>query len=324
MAAADVDDSVAFLSNQYRSEFNDLRRRTLQLSDAFVAKARACQEQLKDIQPVISKEKDELLATLQDQSEIATVDRNRMLATFTWTGVMLTGMTAGCIFSRYVLAPFLSFFISEFYASLAAYVVIPFIAFRYFTGPVAGEFSEVDKSRRHSLLAIAIAEKWNEDEKFGSTIQNVRKISLNRDFREEYVDSHDLQGVLKGYLFSQRFLPGVAPFSFIAPFSIGFGCQLASSYISNDRMKLIAVTMGTSLAIHLGMGMATGYSLGFLALTLLYAAAGFGMLQMYLKYGDGDHKTHAYQVAYMLAVVYSQAIVFTLFTVDANGLSEAN
>lgn len=54
-------------------------------------------------------------------------------------------------------------------------------------------------------------------------------------------------------------------------------------------MKLIAVTMGTSLAIHLGMGMATGYSLGFLALTLLYAAAGFGMLQMYLKYGDGDH-----------------------------------
>uniref|UniRef100_A0A915ACE3 Uncharacterized protein n=1 Tax=Parascaris univalens TaxID=6257 RepID=A0A915ACE3_PARUN len=289
MAAVDVDDSVSYLSNQYRSEFNDLRRRTLQLSDAFVSKARACHEQLKDIQPVISKEKDELLATLQDQSEIATLDRNRMLATFTWTGVMLTGMTAGCIFSRYVLAPFLSFFTSEFYASLAAYVILPFIAFRYFTGPVVGEFSEVDKIRRHNLLAIAVAE-----------------------------------GVLKGYLFSQRFLPGVAPFSFIAPFSIGFGCQLASSYISNDRMKLIAVTMGTSLAIHLGMGMATGYSLGFLALTLLYAAAGFGMLQMYLKYGDGDHKTHAYQVAYMLAVVYSQAIVFTLFTVDANGLSDAN
>ncbi|KHN76505.1 hypothetical protein Tcan_08246 [Toxocara canis] len=290
MAAADTEESpVVYLSNQYKIEFNDLRQRTLQLSDSLYAKACAYQEQLRDIQPAINREKDELLATLQDQSEITAMDHDRMLATFTWAGVMLTGMTAGCIFARYMLAPLLSFFVSEFYASIAVYLVAPYIAFRYFTGPIEGDFKEVDRYRRHSLLAL-------------STVV----------------------GVLKGFLFSGRVLPGIAPPSFIAPLSIGVVSLFASPYIANDRMKMLAVTVGTSVAVHLCVGMTAGFSLGFVVLMIAYAVAQFGMVQMYLKYGDGDNKTHAYQVAYLLAVVYSQAVVFSLFTMDANQFSETN
>ncbi|VDK27689.1 unnamed protein product [Anisakis simplex] len=92
----------------------------------------------------------------------------------------------------------------------------------------------------------------------------------------------------------------------------------------SERLRLVAFTVGTSLLVHLGFGVFNGFTLGFVALTILYGAIGYGMLQLYLKYGDGEDKTHSYQLAYLLAVVYSQAFVFSLFTVDANGLAASN
>lgn len=110
------------------------------------------------MQPVINQQKDELISTLQDQSALSGIDNVKMTATFIWTGIMLSGMTVGLIVTKYALAPVLSLFISGFYATLAAYVVLPAMAFYYFTGPAEGDAKELDVYRRHCLLGIAIAE----------------------------------------------------------------------------------------------------------------------------------------------------------------------
>lgn len=71
---------------------------------------------------------------------------------------MLSGMTVGLVITKYALAPVLSLFISGFYATLAAYAVVPALAYYYFTGPAEGDTKELDIYRRHCLLGIAIAE----------------------------------------------------------------------------------------------------------------------------------------------------------------------
>uniref|UniRef100_A0A0M3JJ07 Aa_trans domain-containing protein n=1 Tax=Anisakis simplex TaxID=6269 RepID=A0A0M3JJ07_ANISI len=110
------------------------------------------------LQPVINQQKDELLVSLQDQSELSGIDSNKLTATFTWTGIMLVGMSAAFIITKYLLAALLSLFISGFYATVAAYVVVPVLAYYYFAAPVEGDAKELDTYRRHSLLGVAIAE----------------------------------------------------------------------------------------------------------------------------------------------------------------------
>ncbi|VDK26722.1 unnamed protein product [Anisakis simplex] len=145
----------------------------------------------------MNEERDKLLATLSDRSQISNLDAAQMMSTFTWAGVMLTGMTTGCIFTRYLLSPILSLFVSPFYVAAFAYIAMPLIAIQYSTGPIEGDFKEVDRSRRHDLLTISIVE-----------------------------------GMLKGFLFSDRYMPGMAPFSFITPLCIGILAPFASPYIA--------------------------------------------------------------------------------------------
>uniref|UniRef100_A0A0M3IDJ4 Membrane spanning protein n=1 Tax=Ascaris lumbricoides TaxID=6252 RepID=A0A0M3IDJ4_ASCLU len=230
---------VMQLANQYKDEFEEIKKQTLTLGDTISAKAQRYQQELNQMQPVINQQKDELISTLQDQSALSGIDNVKMTATFIWTGIMLSGMTVGLIVTKYALAPVLSLFISGFYATLAAYVVLPAMAFYYFTGPAEGDAKELDVYRRHCLLGIAIAE-------------------------------------------------------------------------------LMAVTLGGALATDLAIGMATGLSAGFLLLAVLYTAVGYVVLQLYLKKGNGEAMTHIYQLAFLVAVVYSQGIVYSLLSVDAS------
>uniref|UniRef100_A0A915BK02 Uncharacterized protein n=2 Tax=Parascaris univalens TaxID=6257 RepID=A0A915BK02_PARUN len=274
---------VMQLANQYRDEFEVVKRQTLTLGDTISAKAQRYQQELNQMQPVINQQKDELISTLQDQSALSGIDNVKMTATFVWTGIMLSGMTVGFIVSKYALAPLLSLFISGFYATLAAYVVLPAIAFYYFTGPAEGDAKELDIYRRHCLLGIAVAE-----------------------------------GVLNGFLFCQRIIPGLPPPAPLTAFAIGIGSQAGASFIGNDRMKLMAVTLGGALAADLAIGIATGLSAGFLLLALLYTAVGYVVLQLYLKKGNGEAMTHIYQLAFLVAIVCSQGIVYSLLSVDAS------
>ncbi|VDM44984.1 unnamed protein product [Toxocara canis] len=244
---------IAQLANQYMEEFEELKKQTLTLGDTLSVKAQQYQQELNQLQPVINQQKDELISTLQDQSELSGVDKAKMTATFTWTGVMLAGMGVGFILSKYALAPVLSLFISGFLATIAAYAVLPALAYYYFAGPVEGDSKELDAYRRHCLLGVAIAE-----------------------------------GALNGLLFCQRVIPGLPPPASLTAFAIGIGSQAGSTFIGNDRTKLMAVTLGGALGADMAMGIATGLSAGFLMLALLYTAVGFVILQVYLKKGNSE------------------------------------
>ncbi|VDK54793.1 unnamed protein product [Anisakis simplex] len=68
----------------------------------------------------------------------------------------------------------------------------------------------------------------------------------------------------------------------------------------------------------MAIGMATGISAGFLVLILLYTIVGFATLQVYLKKGNADTLTNVYQLSYLIGVVFSQGLVYALFSVDAS------
>ncbi|KHN84149.1 hypothetical protein Tcan_17939 [Toxocara canis] len=282
-------EAITQLANQYMGELDEMKRETLALRDTLLAKVQQYQQQLNELQPVVNQQKDELILTLKDQSELSGIDNTKLAATFTWTSIMLFGMTIGFILSKYILAPVLSLFISGFYAALAAYAVIPAVAYYYLAMPAEGDVKELDTFRRHCLLGVAFVE-----------------------------------GMLNGFLFSERAIPGLPPPAPLAAFAIGIGPLVASSFIANDRMKLMAVTLGGAFAADLVMGFATGLSTGFLILAVLYTAAGFVVLQVYLKKGNGEAATHIYQLAFLVAVIYSQGIAYSLLSQDANESSSSS
>ncbi|VDM45784.1 unnamed protein product [Toxocara canis] len=319
-------EAITQLANQYMGELDEMKRETLALRDTLLAKVdvfefevQQYQQQLNELQPVVNQQKDELILTLKDQSELSGIDNTKLAATFTWTSIMLFGMTIGFILSKYILAPVLSLFISGFYAALAAYAVIPAVAYYYLAMPAEGDVKELDTFRRHCLLGVA------------------------------FVEVGCVFGMLNGFLFSERAIPGLPPPAPLAAFAIGIGPLVASSFIANfflfdessvmkiliffapikfdnssDRMKLMAVTLGGAFAADLVMGFATGLSTGFLILALLYTAAGFVVLQVYLKKGNGEAATHIYQLAFLVAVIYSQGIAYSLLSQDANESSSSS
>lgn len=54
----------------------------------------------------------------------------------------------------------------------------------------------------------------------------------------------------------------------------------------SDRAKLIGITIGTGVALHLVFGTVLGLTFPYLLLTMIYTAVGFVTLQVYLKNGE--------------------------------------
>uniref|UniRef100_A0A1I8ANA0 Multidrug DMT transporter permease n=1 Tax=Steinernema glaseri TaxID=37863 RepID=A0A1I8ANA0_9BILA len=123
------------------------------------------------------------------------------------------------------------------------------------------------------------------------------------------------QGVLIGFLLSDRYLSTMQPLSFITPICIGVVAQLAQSSIQDKRTSIFAACLGSGLALHVVLGLVLG-QLGFsyLLLALLYTAVGFCTLQIFFKFMASDYAqpTHIYQYGYFCAAIYCQALVFFL------------
>lgn len=85
------------------------------------------------------------------------LDSAKLMATFVWTGVLLLTTTIGGVLGGTILKSILSLFVSGFYAFLAAYMLLPAMAWYYLQQPTE-QNAENDRSRRHILLVFSLLE----------------------------------------------------------------------------------------------------------------------------------------------------------------------
>ncbi|TKR86936.1 hypothetical protein L596_011430 [Steinernema carpocapsae] len=178
------------------------------------------------------------------------VQHKRVMETFTWAGVLEIGAFSGGILSSIVMASILGMFFDGFPAFALAYILLPAMIFAELQKPVAN-----DTMLRFKMLAVAA-----------------------------------VQGMLVGFLISNRYLSTMQPFSFITPLCIGIVAQIAESKIMNNRTQTLAACLGSGLALHLVLGLVLG-QLGFsyLLLALLYTGVGFVTMQLFFKNMASDY-----------------------------------
>uniref|UniRef100_A0A915CIH3 Uncharacterized protein n=1 Tax=Parascaris univalens TaxID=6257 RepID=A0A915CIH3_PARUN len=279
-------DIIKQLLEQYKLELDAEVSRAKQWSVTFQddinKKVQFYQQHLNNLQPLIETKKGEMMNLLLDQSPTEQLDIAKLMATFIWTGVLLLTTTIGGVLGGTILKSILSLFVSGFYAFLAAYMLLPAMAWYYLQQP-----ADNDRSRRHALLAFSL-----------------------------------LEGLATGFVLSERALTGPPPLAAITPLVIGFGAQMGASFIAIDRKKLLGVTLGGGLLIHLSLGVIVGVSLPYLLLSLLYTAIGFVAIQHYIKHVKKETAfTHEYQLSFVLAVLMSQALIYFIFGGDPNEMA---
>ncbi|VDK28589.1 unnamed protein product [Gongylonema pulchrum] len=286
-------DSVLQLVNQYRNEFQygygSLRKNVASICQGLANKNRPHQN-LSRLQQELLKQRDEMLATIKDtQSVLPELDTTKLMGAFSWMGIMLLGLSIGAIVGGILLQPVLELFISGVDAALIAYLILPAAAFYCLQLPIDAN-EQNDLLRRHALFLFAVFE-----------------------------------GLLTGYIFANRGLIGVPPLAALTPMAIGLFPHIGQSTIGKDRMKLICMAIGGGMMLHLCMGTIVDLSLPYFLLAGLYALIGFAVLQLYVNSAGKDLAlTHMYQLSFVCAVIFSQALVYAVFGLDEKELAEAS
>ncbi|KAI6233649.1 hypothetical protein M3Y99_00878900 [Aphelenchoides fujianensis] len=100
-----------------------------------------------------------------------------------------------------------------------------------------------------------------------------------------------VEGLLVGFLLSDRYLTTGGPLTFLTPLVIGLVAQLAEGKLGSSRQTFLGATVGSSLALHLVLGLLGGQlSFAYLLLAVLYTALGLVTLQLYLKHQLADQR----------------------------------
>uniref|UniRef100_A0A1I7W3C9 t-SNARE coiled-coil homology domain-containing protein n=1 Tax=Loa loa TaxID=7209 RepID=A0A1I7W3C9_LOALO len=172
-------------------------------------------------------------------------------------------------------------------ATLLAYFILPLTVYYFLQLPL--EITETnDLFRRHMLFSFAIFE-----------------------------------GLLIGYLFSDKNLIGIPPIAALTPIAIGLIPHFGSTIIGEDHAKLICLTIGGGFILHLSMGIIIDLSLPYLLLATLYGIIGFAILQLYVNNTGKDFTiTHIYQLAFIYAVIISQALIYIIFGFDTKEMAD--
>lgn len=87
---------------------------------------------------------------------------------------------------------------------------------------------------------------------------------------------------MTGYIFANKGLIGHPPLAALTPIAIGIIPHFGSAVIGKDRLKLIWMTIGGGITLHLFVGTIVELSLPYLLLAGLYALIGFAILQLYV------------------------------------------
>jgi len=195
--------------------------------------------------------------------------------TFTWTSVLLFASYFISLISSLVLSPVVGVFVGGATAFLVIYAALPTFVYKNL------DFTnESDAETRFQLLGFALVE-----------------------------------GILVGFLFSDRYLATMQPLPFLTPLIIAVATTLAEPQIGSNRQALLGAAIGGGVVSHLLIGVILGQlSFPYLLLTLLYAATGFATLQYLLKDGEFNASIkYMTMLAYFVAAAYVQLVVFTVF-----------
>ncbi|VDM48176.1 unnamed protein product [Toxocara canis] len=154
-------EAVKRLSNKYQSEFDDEIDRLKQWSANFKEDINKevlfYEQQLTDLHPFISAKKDEFMSCLLDLSPVEQLDTEKLMATFIWTGILLIATTIGGLLGGMILKPILSLVVGGFFVFLAAYFVLPSMAWHYLHKPIKHN-AENDCKCRHTLVVFCLLE----------------------------------------------------------------------------------------------------------------------------------------------------------------------
>uniref|UniRef100_A0A1I8EYA4 Uncharacterized protein n=1 Tax=Wuchereria bancrofti TaxID=6293 RepID=A0A1I8EYA4_WUCBA len=120
-------------------------------------------------------------------------------------------------------------------------------------------------------------------------------------------------------------------FSWMAVMLLGlnFGAFLGGILFSSlleffisDHAKLLCLTIGGGFILHLSLGAIIDLSVPYLLLAGLYGFIGFAILQLYVNNAGKDIAiTHMYQFSFVYAVIFSQALIYVIFGLDAKELA---
>ncbi|CAD5225249.1 unnamed protein product [Bursaphelenchus okinawaensis] len=127
------------------------------------------------------------------------------------------------------------------------------------------------------------------------------------------------EGLLLGYIVSERYLPAPQPLAFLTPMLIAVVTQLGADKFPS-RAAWLGATLGAGVGAHIFLGLITGFSFAGFVLSLLYAALGFATLQLLIK--DTASPAWKYQLMYTVGAILAHGLVFGIFGGEAFAPSE--
>uniref|UniRef100_A0A7E4V4T1 DUF4203 domain-containing protein n=1 Tax=Panagrellus redivivus TaxID=6233 RepID=A0A7E4V4T1_PANRE len=274
---------------QYRGEFEEtyegLRKRATAFQGVAKDELVKYQEKLAQLQPQINAQRDELIQVLQDVN--APVEEGapaKLMEALLWTATIQFGYHLAFLFIGGALSGLVGVVFDTYPAIFLAYLLIPIAAILHIKAN-----NDSDVTTRFKILSIAAVE-----------------------------------GILTGFLFSNRYLASWQPAPFISTAVLAAAAPIVAEKVGNARTAFIGGTVGAALGVQLVLGLLSG-NLGFayLLLSVLYAGIGFATVQFYLKYSANDTAKAAYyvQLGYFFASILVQALVFFLFGIPADAVA---
>lgn len=279
---------VKELADKYRVEFQEtyegLRQRSLQLGDSLQHYLEQANQKIHELEPQLKQEGNYLVDTLQNMAPIETTYQSKLLGTFAWTALLQFAYLVSSAVSAIALYPLIGLVLGGFSASLLSLVLLPYLAYLQVQLP-----NTDDVQARFKLLGLALVE-----------------------------------GLLNGFLFSNRQISSVEPLAFLTPLAIALAAQLMGN--KSQRLPVLSACAGSGLVVQLMMGAVLGQlSAPYLLLTLLYGGIAFSSLQIYFKHHDtidgSDHGNHLMMLAFFMAAVYAEVLVVGLFGFSKNSFA---
>ncbi|CAD5231471.1 unnamed protein product [Bursaphelenchus xylophilus] len=163
--------------------------------------------------------------------------------------------------------------------------------------PILGLFLESGSALLISLVLLPVL-----------IYQHVSASSSEASNRAKLLAFSAVEGLLVGFLLSQKYLPTAGPVMFLTPLTIALVAQFGEGSLGT-RQVYLGATLGAGLGLHLVLGLITGLSFGYLLLSILYSAAGFVALQFALK----DVSASNVQLILFMGILVSHILIFGLF-----------
>ncbi|EFO16484.1 hypothetical protein LOAG_12022 [Loa loa] len=206
-------------------------------------------------------------------------DAEKIMQTFIWTALLLLTCSIFSTFSAYFFSILIRQIIGTFVATICAYVLLPLITCHYINKLSVRKYAWNDMILRHALLTLSMVE-----------------------------------GLLTGYILSNRILHNLSPFAALTPFFIGIIAPLLHSARQNERSLLILITIIGSFTCHIAIGILFGLTFPYILLTVFYTMISFITLQLLIANNDGTMVfTHIYQFAILYFSLLAESFVYKLF-----------